>query len=72
VEGIDAATMGLIMNSLEQHGEEPVTVEIIARETGLANQTVYRYIQNMVSNHVVEIHQSYGKVGRPKQRFKLV
>lgn len=72
VKGIDAATMGLIMNSLEQHGEEPVTVEIIAKETGLANQTVYRYIQNMVSNNVVEIHQSYGKVGRPKQRFKLV
>ena len=72
VKGIDAATMGLIVNSLEQHGEEPVTVETIAKETGLANQTVYRYIQNMVSNNVVEIHQSYGKVGRPKQHFKLV
>lgn len=72
VKGIDAATMGLIVTSLERHADEPVTVETIARETGLANQTVYRYIQNLVSNHVVEIHQSYGKVGRPKQRFKLV
>lgn len=71
VKGIDAATLSLIMGCLER-AEEPIAVETIAHETGLANQTVYRYLQNLVSQNKVEATQSYGKVGRPKQKYSIL
>ena len=70
-KGIDASTLSLVIGVLEQ-AEEPVTVETIAAETGLANQTVYRYLQNLIKQNKVEATQSYGKVGRPKQKYSMI
>lgn len=70
-KGIDTSTLSLVMASLER-AQEPVTVETVAGETGLANQTVYRYLQNLIAQGKVEATQSYGKVGRPKQKYSLV
>lgn len=70
-KGIDASTLALVLGVLER-AEEPVTVETIAGETGLANQTVYRYLQNLIKQKRVEATQSYGKVGRPKQKYSLM
>lgn len=71
VKGIDATTCALVLGVLER-AEEPVTVEIIAAQTGLANQTIYRYLQNLIKQNKVEATQNYGKVGRPKQKYSLV
>ena len=46
-------------------------METISERTGLAYQTTYRYLQHMVSQGLVEVSQSYGKVGRPKQKYRL-
>lgn len=70
-KGIDTSTLSLVMASLER-AKEPVTVETVAGETGLANQTVYRYLQNLIAQGKVEATQSYGKVGRPKQKYSLI
>lgn len=70
-KGIDASTLALVLGVLER-SEEPITVETIASETGLANQTVYRYLQSLIKQGRVEATQSYGKVGRPKQKYSLV
>ena len=70
-KGIDASTLSLVIGVLEQ-AEEPVTVETIATETGLANQTVYRYLQNLIKQNKVEATQSYGTVGRPKQTYSMI
>lgn len=70
-KGIDTSTLSLVMASLER-AQEPVTVETVAGETGLANQTVYRYLQNLIAQGKVEATQSYGKVGRPKQKYSLI
>ena len=70
-KGIDTATLSLVLACLER-AEEPVTVEIVAGETGLANQTAYRYLQNLIAQNRVEATQSYGKVGRPKQKYSLI
>ena len=43
----------------------------IAQLTGLAQQTAYRYLQYLVSEDRVEVRQCYGKVGRPKQKYRL-
>lgn len=53
-----------------QSTEEPV--EAIAEGTGLAYQTTYRYLQYLVSVNRVEVSQHYGKVGRPKQRYRMI
>lgn len=68
-KGISRSTLSLINDFMNQRGE--LTVEDIAEGTGLAYQTVYRYIQYMQDKGTVSAAQSYGKVGRPKRRFCL-
>ena len=69
-KGISNATAKLILHFLEQTPED-VTVLQIADGTGLASQTVHRYLQYLVSEKLVVAENSYGKVGRPKQYFHL-
>ena len=68
-KGISAMTMELITDFMKKNDD--VTVEEIAEGTGLAYQTVYRYIQYMSEKGTVISEQSYGKIGRPKRRFSL-
>ena len=68
-KGISSGTLELIQNYMGGAGE--VTVEEIASGTGLAYQTVCRYIQYMQDQSIVTAAQSYGKIGRPKRRFRL-
>ena len=70
VKGIGTATLELIENCMRQSAEF-LTVETIADQTGLAYQTTYRYLQHLVSQGLVEVNQSYGKVGRPKQKYRI-
>lgn len=70
VKGIGVATLELIEGALKD-GEEFLTVEAISQRTGLAYQTAYRYLQHMLSQGRLEVSQSYGKVGRPKQKYRL-
>ena len=70
VKGIGVATLELIEGEM-RGSEEFLTVEAISQRTGLAYQTTYRYLQHMYSQGRVEVHQSYGKVGRPKQKYRL-
>lgn len=69
-KGIGAATLELIQGAFQTNAEY-LTVETIAKRTGLAYQTTCRYLQHMVSRELVEISQNYGKVGRPKQKYRL-
>ena len=69
-KGIGSATLELIVDAF-QPPEEIFTVETISQRTGLAYQTAYRYLQHMVSQDRLEVCQSYGKVGRPKQKFRI-
>jgi len=68
-KGISSTTLRLISAFLSRANE--ATVEEIASGTGLAFQTVYRYIQYMQEKGTVTAAQSYGKIGRPKRRFRL-
>ena len=70
VKGIGIATLELIEGAFTEP-EEFLTVEPISERTGLAYQTTYRYLQHMVSQDLLEVSQSYGKVGRPKQKYRL-
>ncbi|GAW91600.1 response regulator [Calderihabitans maritimus] len=69
-KGIRTATMNLIINYLANR-KEPATLEEITKEVGLAYQTVHRYMMYMVQEGKVETECDYGKVGRPKNRYRL-
>lgn len=68
-KGISDTTLSLILDYMQTADDS--TVEEIASGTGLAYQTVYRYIQYLSEKGTVTAAQSYGKVGRPKRRFRL-
>lgn len=70
-KGIVSATSELIEDCLRRSGEF-LAVETIAEQTGLACQTTYRYLQHMAAQGLVEVNQSYGKVGRPKQKYRIL
>ena len=69
-KGIGAVTLALIQSAFRTNAEF-LPVEIIAERTGLADQTAYRYLQHMASHELIEVRQNYGKVGRPKQEYRL-
>lgn len=68
-KGISRNTMELILDYLGQQ-EDYVTANEIARGSGLAYQTVYRYLQYMTQENITEVLNVYGKVGRPKQLYR--
>lgn len=69
-KGISFNTLDLIKQNMDK--KEFYTVESIVKSTGLAYQTVYRYLQYMESVKMVEVHITYGKVGRPKNSYRLL
>lgn len=71
IKGISFDTMQLILGHMREAGGF-CDVKLLACATGLAEQTVYRYLQYLEQEGRVEVQVSYGKVGRPKQRYRLV
>lgn len=69
-KGIGGVTLNLIQGAFRTSAEF-LPVETIAERTGLAYQTTYRYLQHMAAHELVEVCQNYGKVGRPKQKYRL-
>lgn len=69
VKGVSPATQALIEDFLAAQ-DGPHTANEIAEGTGLAYQTVYRYLQRLVAEGRVEMRSNYGKVGRPKQTYR--
>ncbi len=70
IKGIGASTLALILEYLKSC-EAYQTAGDIAKHTGLAYQTTYRYLQHLVAENIVESKSIYGKIGRPKQMFKM-
>ncbi|MDY6021004.1 MAG: response regulator [Oscillospiraceae bacterium] len=69
-KGVSGATVNLILQALSD-APEGMTVEAIARNTGLATQTAYRYLQHLAGDRRVLAENVYGKVGRPKMVFRI-
>ena len=68
-KGLSEATLQLVLDSLKE-GEDYMTVNEVTKSSGLAYQTVYRYLQYLIQNKKVEMVSIYGKVGRPRQLFR--
>lgn len=70
-KGIVPATQEFILNFLKEQSEY-VTADAISEGTGLAYQTVSRYLQYLVQEKRVKMQSAYGKVGRPRQSYLFV
>lgn len=68
-KGMSQNTLSLIEDYLVSQTEY-LTANQIAEGTGLAYQTAYRYLQHLTRLGSVELLNSYGKVGRPKQLYR--
>lgn len=67
-KGMSAVTLRLILDYLEQ-AKKPEDIDSISEGTGLAYQTVHRYVSFLDKEGLVEVDLVYGKVGRPMKRF---
>lgn len=70
VKGIVPMTQECVLEFLREQSEY-VTLDEISEGTGLAYQTVSRYLQYMVQEKQVLVQSTYGKVGRPRQKYLL-
>lgn len=67
-KGISPETLDIILNYLNEN-KEYTTINKISQSTGLAYQTIHRYMQYLVDNNKVKVVLHYGKQGRPKNRY---
>lgn len=68
-KGISASTLTIIADFLKAQ-KEALTIEEITKQVSLAYQTVHRYLLYLVEEGKVVIECDYGKVGRPRNRYK--
>ncbi len=70
-KGINRGTLELILGYMRT-GDGAMTSRAISEGTGLAYQTVSRYLQHMSAQNLVKTESNYGKVGRPIQLYRLI
>lgn len=70
-KGISPATLSIICDYLREQ-KDGLTIDDIANGINLAYQTVHRYISHLLEEKEIEIVPIYGKMGRPKNKYKLL
>lgn len=70
-KGIVTSNLILMRSHLKKHFDF-ITADDLAQEMGMAYPTVYRYLKHLIDRNEVEVQTSYGKVGRPKQSYRLI
>ena len=68
-KGLNVKTYNKITEYMRLNIKKKLTAEEIANGSGLARVTARRYLENMVGLGEVELHQEYGKVGRPTNYY---
>lgn len=68
-KGISKETRDIIINYLKLT-DSYCNINNISKNTGLAYQTVHRYLQYLENENKVEVYYKYGKVGRPQKKYK--
>ncbi|SDK90885.1 response regulator [Natronincola ferrireducens] len=70
-KGINEYTVEAIKEYMKNK-KEAMTIDEVSEATGYAYQTTHRYINYLIEVNVVEIAQSIGKRGRPKQKYRYI
>lgn len=69
-KGIAQETLEIVQIYMNEE-DSYYSINNIAKATGLAYQTVHRYLKYMENEEIVEVSYIYGKIGRPQKRYKL-
>jgi len=67
-KGISINTISLIESKMKQI-DSYITIEEISEATGLASQTVNKYMNYLVEIKMVDLKIIYGKIGRPRNEY---
>lgn len=70
IKGISEQTLEIIVNYLTDN-QEPKTIEEITENTAISYPTVNKYLNFLVESEYAEVIMEYGKVGRPRNKYKL-
>lgn len=73
-KGLSVPTMMLIVSLLEDESLDPQSwlgADEIALRVGIAYQTVWRYLDVLENEAVVQVKLGYGSRGRPRKRYRL-
>lgn len=68
-KGINEATLELIYDYCSSNSDW-FYIEEVAQHAGLAYQTAVRYLQYLLAKDELEVMSDYGKVGRPRNKYK--
>lgn len=68
-KGIDATTLNKVKYQIEQSARG-LTAVSLAKEVGISRSTARRYLEYLVSVHVLQAELLYGDVGRPERYYK--
>lgn len=69
-KGISRDTLEIISRYLNRQSKH-VTIKEISTETGLAYQTVHRYMQYLIDSGKAEVKLDYGRQGRPQNMYSV-
>ncbi|KUO70782.1 MAG: hypothetical protein APF77_07655 [Clostridia bacterium BRH_c25] len=69
-KGISRDTLDIILEYLYKQARHG-TIKEISQATGLAYQTVHRYMQYLIDNGKAEVKLDYGRQGRPQNRYSV-
>ncbi|MGF6905569.1 response regulator [Fusobacterium sp. PH5-44] len=67
-KGINSNTISLIKEKMKSINDY-TTIEVIAELTGLAAQTINKYMNHLVEEGLVDQKIIYGKIGRPRNEY---
>lgn len=70
-KGIDPLTLQQVSHVLASAAESQTAMQV-AVATGMSRSTTRRYLEFLVAEQVAEAMLSYGDVGRPERRYRLL
>ena len=70
-KGINNGTLEIVCDCCKSF-QRPFLAEEVVESSGLAYQTVVRYLQYLQDQKMLQTSSHYGKVGRPKKKYQLV
>jgi len=71
MKGFNQRTYEKVLEGIYDMGDENFTAQQIAENIGVSRITARRYLDYLEKEKKLEVEMEYGKVGRPKNKYKL-
>ncbi|WBW97103.1 response regulator [Oceanirhabdus sp. W0125-5] len=71
IKGFNQRTYEKVLDGIHDMGDNNFTAQQIAENIGVSRITARRYLDYLEKEKKLEVEMEYGKVGRPKNKYKL-